>query len=65
MKLKITYNAKPAPEAQKQLEILQQAVAKALEKKRKLGQYYVVWKDGKPVFEGENAPDSTAFGEPE
>lgn len=46
----------PSPEGQKQLESLRQAVGKALEKKRRLGQYAVIWKDGKPVFTGADAP---------
>jgi hypothetical protein len=28
-----------------------------LEKKRRLEQYAVTWKDGKPVVQGEDAPD--------
>ncbi len=39
----------PSEQAQKTLTVLQQAVAEALEKKRKLGQYAVVWRDGKVV----------------
>jgi len=31
------------------LEALKTAVAHALEKKRRLGQYAIVWKNGKPV----------------
>ncbi|MDX9767048.1 MAG: hypothetical protein RBT51_06895 [Ectothiorhodospiraceae bacterium] len=46
----------PSPEAQCQLETLRQAVGKTLEKKRRLGQYAVTWKDGKPVVQGEDAP---------
>jgi hypothetical protein len=48
----------PSPEGQRQLEILRQAVGKTLEKKRRLGQYYVTWQGGKPVVQGEDAPDS-------
>ncbi|MFQ6758176.1 MAG: hypothetical protein D9V46_11815 [Deltaproteobacteria bacterium] len=48
----------PSPEGQKQLESLRQAVGKTLEKKRRLGQYAVTWKDGKPVVAGEDAPES-------
>lgn len=48
----------PSPEGQKQLESLQQAVDKTLEKKRRLGQYAVTWKDGKPVVAGEDAPET-------
>jgi hypothetical protein len=46
----------PSPEGQWQLETLRQTVAKTLEKKRRLGQYAVIWKDGKPVVQGEDAP---------
>jgi len=54
VKLKTT----PSPEGQKQLEILRQAVGKALEKKRRLGQYAVIWQDGKPVMTGDDAPQT-------
>jgi len=46
----------PSPEGQRQLDSLRQAVGKALEKKRRLGQYSVTWQDGKPVVAGEDAP---------
>ncbi len=36
-------------QAQKTLAVLQQAVAEELEKKRRLGQYAVVWRDGRIV----------------
>lgn len=36
--------------AQLMLESLRKSVAEALEKKRRLGQYAVVWEDGKPVM---------------
>lgn len=39
------------------LEILRKAVADELEKKRRLGQYVVVWKDGRPVAIGDDAPE--------
>lgn len=47
----------PSPEGLRQLESLRLAVGKALEKKRRLGQYTVTWKDGKPVVAGEDAPE--------
>lgn len=50
-------NAIPAKE-QKLLDCLTQAVAEALERKRRLGQYAVVWREGKPVFVGEDSPTS-------
>ena len=46
----------PSPEGQRQLDTLRQAVGKTLEKKRRLGQYAVTWKDGKPVIAGEDVP---------
>ncbi|UPU35275.1 hypothetical protein M1B72_17785 [Geomonas paludis] len=45
-------------EAQLVLENLKEAVAQALEKKRRLGQYAVIWKDGKPILTGDDAPKS-------
>jgi hypothetical protein len=36
-------------EDQVMLETLKQAVAKALERKRRLGQYAVVWRNGRPT----------------
>lgn len=46
----------PSREGQRQLESLRQAVNKTLEKKRRLGQYAVTWKDGKAIVTGEDAP---------
>lgn len=43
----------PSAEGKLMLESLRQAVGKTLEKKRRLGQYSVTWKDGKPVISGE------------
>ena len=57
-----TKKTTPSPEGQKQLEMLRQAVDKTLEKKRRLGQYAVTWKDGKPVISGEDAPISNPSG---
>ena len=48
----------PSPEGQRQLDTLRQAVGKALEKKRRLGQYAVIWKDGKPVIAGEDVSNA-------
>ncbi|PHS24961.1 MAG: hypothetical protein COA83_06760 [Methylophaga sp.] len=39
----------PSQKSQVMLDTLKTAVAHALEKKRRLGQYAVVWKNGKPV----------------
>jgi hypothetical protein len=40
------------------LEVLKRAVAEALERKRKLGQYAVVWRDGRVLCIGPDAPAS-------
>ena len=37
----------------KVLNVLRQAVTENLERKRRLGHYAVVWRDGKPAFIGE------------
>lgn len=44
-------------EARDALESLRNAVTKALDRKRRLGQYAVVWKDGKSVYIGSNPPE--------
>jgi hypothetical protein len=40
------------PEDLQALDVLKQAVAEALERKRRLGQYAVVWRDGRPAIIG-------------
>lgn len=50
---------KPSEDSLKMLESLRQAVHKALERKRRLGQYYVVWQDGRPVAIGDDAPSDS------
>ena len=40
----------PSAEGQRMLETLRLAVAKVLERKRRLGQYAVVWQHGKPAM---------------
>ncbi|PWV81767.1 hypothetical protein [Halomonas sp. A11-A] len=47
-----------SPDTQEMLDSLRAAVAETLERKRRLGHYAVVWKDGKPVLIGEDAPQS-------
>jgi hypothetical protein len=49
----------PSPEALIALESLRVAVAKALDRKRRLGQYAVMWENGAPVLIGEDAPLNT------
>ncbi|MGS2742085.1 hypothetical protein ACU6TU_00545 [Halomonas sp. LS-001] len=48
------------PDTQQMLDSLRTAVAETLERKRRLGQYAVLWQDGKPVLVGDDAPESPA-----
>ncbi|WP_048308415.1 hypothetical protein [Halomonas sp. PR-M31] len=50
----------PTPDTQKMLDSLRTAVAETLERKRRLGQYAVIWEDGKPVLVGDDAPPQQA-----
>ncbi|MFK5925934.1 MAG: hypothetical protein QM483_04805 [Desulfuromusa sp.] len=45
----------PSEEGRVLLEALRTVVAQTLEKKRRLGQYVVIWRDGKPVETGGDA----------
>jgi len=47
--------------AARALDALRRAVAEALDRKRRLGQYAVVWREGRAVCIG---PDAPAVGEP-
>ena len=38
------------------LAALQRAVTRALDRKRRLGQYAVFWEDGQVIFDGPDAP---------
>ncbi|OQW38408.1 MAG: hypothetical protein A4S08_09810 [Proteobacteria bacterium SG_bin4] len=57
--MKITSKAKLSEKGQVILDSLQKAVTQELEKKRRLGQYAVVWRDGGPVMIGEDAPKAS------
>ena len=57
--MKITLKTTPSEEGQVILDSLQKAVTQALEKKRRLGHYVVVWRDGKAVMIGEDAPKAS------
>lgn len=61
--MKETRKKNPSKESQILLDALRKAVSEALERKRRLGQYAVVWQNGKPVITGENAqqPDKKNF----
>jgi hypothetical protein len=45
-----------SPADQQVLEALQQAVNAELERKRRLGHYYVTWQNGQTVLHGADAP---------
>ena len=47
---------KPSHDTQTMLNSLRAAVTQALEKKKRLGQYAVIWVDNKPMMIGEDAP---------
>jgi hypothetical protein len=51
-------HAPPSPEATRTWEALRGAVAKKLDEKRRLGHYYVVWRDGRAEFVGSDAPSA-------
>jgi len=48
----------PSPETQAMLDCLRLAVTKTLDRKRRLGQYAVLWSEaeGAPIAVGEDAP---------
>ena len=54
--MKITLKTTPSEEGQVRLDSLLKAITQELERKRRLGHYAVVWRDGKPVMIGEDAP---------
>ena len=43
------------------LDVLKRAVAEALERKRRLGQYAVVWRDGRVLCIGPDAPAASGL----
>jgi hypothetical protein len=47
----------------KVLEVLKRAVAEALERKRRLGQYAVMWREGRVVCTGPDAPTAPGNNE--
>lgn len=48
----LTYGTTPSPEAARTLAVLRLAVAEALDRKRRLGQYAVFWEGGQVVEVG-------------
>lgn len=47
---------KPSQDTLIMLEVLRTAVRKALDRKKRLGQYAVVWVDNKITYLGDNPP---------
>jgi len=52
----ITSNQVPSQDSQVMLDSLKKAVYKTLDKKKRLGQYAVIWSDDKPVLVGADVP---------
>lgn len=48
--------SQPSQDTKEALASLHRAVEKALDRKRRLGQYAVIWQDGKPVILGDEQP---------
>ena len=53
----ITSNQTPSQDSQAMLDTLKIAVNKTLDKKKRLGQYAVIWSDDKPVLVGADVPE--------
>ena len=54
----LRYDASPSPFAAQTLAVLRQAVAEALDRKRRLGHYAVFWQGGQVVrVEAKDLPD--------
>lgn len=54
----------PSVKSQITLAMLRVAIAKTLDKKQRLGQYAVVWQDGRPVLTGADAPGQMTVANP-
>ncbi len=52
-----TSNQVPSQDSQAMLDTLKIAVNKTLDKKKRLGQYAVIWLDDKPVLVGADSPE--------
>jgi hypothetical protein len=52
----IITSGSPSPESIVILNALRDAVAQDLDKKKRLGQYYVIWQDGRPFQIRDDAP---------
>lgn len=49
-------NKQPSEQSKIVLNALKQASSNELDKKRRLGQYAVLWENGQLVYKGEDAP---------
>ena len=60
----IITSMQPSVKSQATLAVLQRTIAKTLDTKQRLGQYVVVWQDGRPVLTGADAPiqEGVAYG---
>ena len=59
----ITSNSTPSQDSQAMLDTLKIAVNKTLDKKKRLGQYAVIWSDDKPVLVGADVPDEAKLSQ--
>ena len=50
------YNKQPSEHSKIILKALKQATSNEIEKKRRLGQYVVLWENDTIVYKGEDAP---------
>jgi len=53
----ITSDQMPSKDSQVMLDTLKTAVRKTLGKKKRMGQYAVIWSDGKPLLVGADVPE--------
>jgi hypothetical protein len=54
----IVTHGSPSPESIVVLNALRAAVAKELDRKKRLGHYYVIWEDNRIVLIGDDAPQT-------
>ncbi len=54
----VTQGSTPSPESIVVLNALRAAVTKELDRKKRLGHYYVIWDDDRAVFIGDDAPQT-------
>jgi hypothetical protein len=55
----VTHSSTPSPESIVVLNALRAAVAKELDRKKRLGHYYVIWEDNQIVLIGDDAPQTS------